>query len=126
MKLYRKLAGLVHARKNCQQSGNAEWLANHTETVRGLVKAHMPSGSGFDSGTKLDFDRSSPNRLVFTTSYHHMNGTGFYDGWTEHEVIVTPDLHCGYVLRITGRDRNDFKAYACDVFSAALDQEVSQ
>ena len=85
----------------------------------------MPSGSGIDSGTKLDFDRSKPNRLVFTAPYHHMNDDGMYDGWTDHDIIVTPDLGFGFDLRITGRDRNQIKDYLGDTFAEALRQDIT-
>ena len=45
------------------------------------------------------------------THFHHMNDGGFYDGWTEHSVVVTPSLVYGFDTRITGRDRNDIKNY---------------
>lgn len=123
--LYQLLASLVQARINCAKSGNVEWFDRHTERARELVKRHMPSGSGFDSGTTLDLDRSAPERLVFKADYHHMNDGGFYDGWTRHEVIVTPSLASGFSLRITGRDRNEFKDYAHEVFYSSLREVIS-
>jgi hypothetical protein len=58
--------------------------------------------------------------LVIVTSYHHMNDAGMYDGWTDHKVIVTPSLVHGFVLRITGRNRNDIKEYIADLFQQSL------
>lgn len=89
-----------------------------------LVREHMPSGSGIDSGTKLDFGASKPDRLVFTFGYHHMNDVGMYDGWTEHTLIVTPSLHWGMETRITGPDRNQIKEYLYDTYGLALTQLV--
>ena len=48
-----------------------------------------------------------------------MSETGFYDGWTEHKVIVTPSF-AGIDLRITGRNRNDIKDHIHDCFSSIL------
>jgi len=123
-KVYRTLAGLMAARANCKRSGNREWYDRHSTLLACLVANHLPRGSGIDAGTTLDVDRSTPERLVFVTSFHHMNGSGFYDGWTEHEVIVTPSLHHEIRLRITGRDRNDIKDYLHEIFSAALCTEL--
>src|SRR5208282_4608245 len=99
--LYSELASTVQARLNCIAAHNAdgrlnwpeEWEAKHEEHILSLVEDYMPSGSGFDSGTKIDLDRSHADKLVFNTAYHHMNESGMYDGWTEHTVTVLPSLH---------------------------------
>ena len=50
-----------------------------------------------------------------------MTEHGYYDGWTEHDVIVTPSLRSpGFSLRITGRNRRDIKEYIADAFHDAL------
>lgn len=123
-KLYKVLAGLIEARANCERSGNIEWHVRHHERLHSLVRHLMPRGSGFDNGTKLDIDRSTAERLVFTASFHHMNGDGYYDGWTDHEIIVTPSLHHGIKLRITGRDRDGFKDFVHEVFHTTLATEI--
>lgn len=123
--LYQHIVRCLTAQENCRKTGNTEWLSRHGATINHLVAVYMPSGSGIDRGTKLDFDRSKPNRLVFTASYHHMNDGGMYDGWTEHDIIVTPDLSFGFNLRITGRDRNQIKGYLSDASFAALRQDVT-
>ncbi len=124
MKLYQQLASTIQARANCIESKNDEWRDKHEERLAVLVKNHMPSGSGFDSGTTLDLDVSSVDRLVFRTSFHHMDGNGMYYGWTEHDIIVTASLAHGFNLRITGRDRDQIKDYIADCFSTALLEEI--
>lgn len=123
-KLYRHLAGKVQAMATCRKTDNAEWFERHSDAAEKLCKDHMPSGSGVDCGTTIDLDRSKPQRLVFHTSFHHMDESGGYDGWTEHDVIVTPCLYSGFDLRITGRDRDDIKDYLGELFSYALDREI--
>lgn len=119
-KLYQELAGLMLARENCVASKNTEWFGKHTERLEGLVKSHMPSGSGFDSGTTLLVENSTSEKLVFQTSFHHMDEYGSYAGWSEHEVIVKPSLFDGFSLRITGRDRKDIKDYIHETFAYSL------
>jgi hypothetical protein len=119
-KVYQQLASLVTARENCVKSGNDVWFDKHGEAIETIVNNYMPSGSGFDSGTKIDLDKSTGDKLVFTTSYHHMNDGGYYDGWSDHTVTVKPSLLHGFTLNIGGRDRNGFKDYAYDVFQIAL------
>lgn len=122
--LYREIAQLIGARLNCLKGDNKEWLEKHTEKLEKLVENHMPSGSGIDSGTKIDLDESTAEKLVFTCGYHHMNDGGYYDGWTEHKVIVTPSLTYGFNLRLTGKDRNQIKDYLGETYSYALQTEV--
>jgi hypothetical protein len=52
-----------------------------------------------------------------------MNDAGYYDGWTDHIVIVSPSFD-GIDIKISGRNRNDIKDYLHDVFHAALTEEV--
>jgi hypothetical protein len=123
-KLYQRIASLIQAMDNCRKSGNAEWLEKHHATLDCLVVDHMPRGSGIDSGCNLSIDKSNPEKLVFATSYHHMNDGGYYDGWTQHVVTVTPSLASGIDIRISGRDRNQIKEYLYGVFSDALNTSL--
>lgn len=144
--LYSELSRLIQARRNSAQkmstlNPNAvsastamhendyhqaeNWFDSHTETIEELVKQHLPHGSGFDSGTKIDLDASHAEKLVFTTSFHHMNDGGFYDGWTDHTVTVTPSLAGEFHLRISGRNRNDIKEMMYQDFDYALRTDVT-
>jgi len=114
---YKRIATLLSAMENCRKSGNKEWELKHEKSIHDIIKNEFPTGCGFDAGTRLDFDRSKPNKLVFATDFHHMNESGFYDGWSAHEVIVTPSLAFGFEVRVTGRDRNQIKDYIAEVFS---------
>lgn len=121
--VYEELGSLVSARLNCLESNNEEWFHKHTDLIEGMMKEYFPHGSGFDCGTTLDFEKSTAEKLVISTEYHHMNEAGMYDGWTSHQIIVTPSFVGGYSMRITGRDRNGIKEYIADTFSACLDAE---
>src|SRR5579863_8932306 len=99
--LIREIAARVVARQNCINSGNTEWQHKHEEELQQLQE-ELPSGSGVDSGMQIDLDKSSQNKIVIHCGYHHMNDGGYYDGWTHHDIIVTPDLLFGFNLRITG------------------------
>ena len=125
--LYSELASLIDARQRCMlpsaNESQHEHASVHEDTILRLVKDFMPSGSGFDSGTKIDLDASHANKLVFTTSYHHMNDGGYYDGWTDHTVTITPSLVNDFDLRISGRNRNDIKDYMYQTFDQALNED---
>jgi len=53
-----------------------------------------------------------------------MGGNGMYSGWSQHKVIVTPSLICGFDIRVTGRDRNQVKDYIAETFHHALSYVV--
>ena len=95
----------------------AQALSMAMNSMEDRVKEIMesaPSGSGFDVGTELN-DKSTPQKLIFNTSYHHMDEAGFYIGWTDHKVIITPSFN-GMDIRVTGKDYNAIKDYIADVF----------
>ena len=128
-KVYQHIASALQAMRTCQakaanDANAAEWADRHETTIKQLIKRYLPSGSGIDCGTLLDFTNSKPNRLVLIAPFHHMNVHGYYDGWTDHTVIVTPDLAFGFDLKITGRDRNDIKEYLADTFHHGLSADV--
>lgn len=122
--LYKHMAGKLQAIANCRKSNNLEWLDRHTDSLFALVNKYMPSGSGIDSGMTIDMESSHANRLVFSFSFHHMDEMGGYDGWTEHQLIVTPSLFSGFDMRITGRNRNDIKEYLYQLFDDVLNEQV--
>src|ERR1700690_131740 len=145
--LYSELAKTVQARQNCLETmaryreesqipatarpsavnyfdNASEWADKHEDRILEMVREHMPSGSGFDSGTKIDLDASHADKLVFTTGYHHMNDGGFYDGWTQHTITITPSLSGKFNMRVSGRNRNDIKDYIAESFDYALGKDI--
>ncbi len=116
--------------------------------IRTLVRNYMPHGSGFDSGTEFDFDNSRPRSadkgldsptecLVFTFGYHHMDGNGYYCGWSYWTLTVFPSLEFGYDFTITPDDPDTtnlvddedfdldmFRDYLTDTLDYALNQQV--
>ncbi len=127
--LYRQVARALRAYRNCQKRDvetpwEDRWEDRWLDRLEDELKQHLPSGSGFDAGSSLDIVASKPERLVFKTSFHHMDDHGSYCGWTEHTVIVTPSLEFDYVLRVTGRDRWQIKDYIAEVFQDYLSREM--
>lgn len=121
MKVYQRIACTLQAIENCKKSDNQEWITRHQETLHNLL-SEFPHGSGFDSGTTLD-DNSTPEKLIFNTEFHHMDDNGFYCGWSEHQVIITPSLAFGFNMRITGRNVRDIKDYIAETFEYCLNSE---
>lgn len=118
------LSSMCVAIRNCQKSGNADWEQRHGERIAHLVRDYLPSGSGFDCGTKFDADKSTNRVLTFTTEFHHMNEGGYYDGWTSHVVRAHAGFD-GFDLTVSGPDRNGIKDYIAETFHVALSQLVT-
>jgi hypothetical protein len=120
-----QIASLLSAIQNCEEAGNQEWKARHLERLRVLERNFLPSGAGFDRGTTLDRNASTPEKLVFDTAFHHMNDNGYYTEWTAHTVTVRASLHLGISVRVSGRDVNGIKSYIHETFWSDLQREVS-
>ena len=125
MRTYQALTKWLMAKRNCEKSGNNDWYDEWSNHIDKLMKT-APSGAGMDNGTQLVEEECSEYRLVFTTSFHHMDEYGGYDGWTEHKVIVKPNLAFEIEINITGRDRNQIKEYLHEVYHCWLNEMVEE
>lgn len=110
-----------------------KWLRDTNEHYKDVAQERIdfimesaPSGSGIDTGTKISYEASKDGKIVFDFSFHHMNENGFYDGWTEHTLIVKPSLEYGMDILIRGRDRNGIKEYLYDMYGHWLQEEVDE
>lgn len=122
MKTINRIAHTVDAYRRCIERDNREWTARHADTLDALDHC-LPSGGGFDAGSKIDREKSTADKIVIHTSYHHMSEHGYYDGWTEHAVTVTPSFIGGFDIKVGGRNRNDIKEYIGDAFAYVFDLE---
>lgn len=109
--LYRELSATIQAYKNCLAANpqNTEWAKKHRETLMRLVDL-LPYGSGIES-LEVDFEKSHLEKIIVYLSFHHMNADGFYCGYTDHTITITPSFHDGVNLRISGSNRQDIKEY---------------
>jgi hypothetical protein len=121
--LYHWIASTVDARLNCIKSGNTVWLGKHTDNLNQLTNL-LPSGSGINNGTQIDLDKSTGDKLVLHTAFHHMDEHGYYAGWTEHTVTVTASLIFTLDIRVSGRNRNEIKDYLAETFMYVLMESV--
>lgn len=122
--LYRLLACRIQQAQGTDRTP-PEIETRNREEMEELVKEFMPSGSGFDAGTKLDLDECRHgHKLAFTTSFHHMGEHGTYDGWTEHKVTIFA-IFGGFEIKVSGRDRNSIKDYIAEAFESALNSPIA-
>lgn len=124
------LANCIIAMRNCKgpaafgsEERKTHWYHEHKRRAEQIARDCLPSGSGFDNGTIIDTEASTPTMLVLATSFHHMNDVGMYDRWTEHTVKVEPAF-IGLEIRVTGRDWNGIKDYIAETFDYVLSQPV--
>lgn len=126
--LYRELASLIDAAMRCARpdanSSQREWGPRHRARADALVREYLPSGSGFDNGTKLNHEQSHGNCLIFVSDFHKIDENGFYCGWTgPFPVIVRPDLQSGISVEVRGLDKRDEDAlgdYIHETFMGSL------
>lgn len=123
MKLYQAIAREAD-RRRAGAIANRNDIVNDADKCIGALNDLLPSGSGIDSGTVIDTEKSGADRVVLDVDFHHMSSSGYYDGWTSHSVIVTPSLAHEFELRVTGRDHNEIKDYLYEVYSDALAEDV--
>lgn len=113
-KLYKILAGA----ENCP------------DTDYGALEELLPSGSGFDVGSTVDWEKTNAGMIVIDSAYHHMDDNGFYDRWSHFKIIVKASMVDGFdiTLRSFGpwpRKYVDTKEYILDTFWEHLDKDVT-
>ena len=124
MKLYKRIATALEARRNCEKTGNELWFDNWTDTLDKAI-GQLPHGSGLDGKTELS-ELSTPNKLIVTAEYHCMNEDGYYDGWINFRLTITGSLMFGFNLNITGNfgKYQDVKDYLHEIFSYDLALDI--
>lgn len=97
-----QLSNYFRSWQNCRQTNNILWLPKWKQAIDELLK-HLPHGNGInaEAGIQLDWENSTPGNLRFNFSYQHMNDHGYYDGWTEHELIIQSSSIGGFNLQVT-------------------------
>ena len=89
----------------------------------------LPSGSGIDSGCAIDEEKSTKNKIVIHSSFHHMDENGFYCGWSEFTVTAIPDFMNNFNLKIVGNNAiypafSDIKDYLYELFRESLNENI--
>ena len=76
-------------------------------------------------GRTIDIEKTTEQKLVFDTAFHHMNDHGYYVGWTEHRVTVRPSFY-GLDIKVSGWNRNDIKDYIAECFDHVLSEATGE
>jgi len=124
-----QMAQTLVAMDNCDKMGNSEGYTFNHRAMMALVRNFLPSGSGWDRGTTIEIETSTPNRIMLTGSFHHMDEHGFYTGWTHHTLLITPSLAFGFDIEIdgfAGDQQDNFEDELHDIFHHALSSMVRE
>lgn len=124
------VATAIQARNSCHEKSvipngeSAHWqeMRDKWEFLLSSMESTLPSGSGFDNGTKIDLNESQFGKVVLYTSFHHMDENGGYEGWTEHKITVKP-VFGGIRIIVGGQNKNDIKEYIRETFDNCLTTE---
>lgn len=128
MKVYQQIAQSFRDFCNCIKNYNYEWKHKHEERIYETIRDYLPRGSGVNEYPRLDFDRSTLSKLIFTAGFHHIDRHGYYDGWTAFKVIIRPSFN-DIDIKIQGsfpRKYSDTRGYLADIFYEALTQELQE
>jgi hypothetical protein len=121
------IASTSVALTNCQLRGEdgKVWATRHAASIETL-ESMLPSGSGFDAGSRILTSSCGMERVSIQTSFHHMNDAGGYDGWTEHTVTGLASFVLGIDIRVSGRNRNEIKDYIAELFQSVLSENWTE
>lgn len=117
MELYKRIA------QTQNQLIKYDRLNSHHKTLDELNNL-LPSGSGVDVGCNINITKH--NKIVILSGWHIMNDGGYYDGWIDFRVVVTPSFD-NFDLNIIGNfgKHQDLKDYLYELFNYSLNQEIN-
>ena len=133
IQVYQEIARILNAMENCRKIkkdsnetlyNETYWYDRHAEKVDYIIKNYLPHGSGIDSKTEIDFEKSNDDKIVINSEYHCMNENGYYDGWVNFRILIIPCLLFGFKLKIIGNfgKYKHVKDYLHDLFYDNLTQ----
>ena len=70
----------------------------HYKTLQDIHKDYLPSGSGFDG--QITIEDANDKKLTIKFDWHLMTDDGYYDGWLDLLLIVTPNLANDFDMKI--------------------------
>ena len=104
LEFYQSLAKAVNS---YHMTDSTEIKANQENLIHEL-EVFLPVNDFFIE-RKVDIQHSTGQRLVLLVRYKHQPEYKCHNSTTGHQVIVTPCLMNGFLIRITGPDRRGAK-----------------
>lgn len=107
--IIQKIYSAWQAKENCEITNNTEWKEKWANTLREIEKNHLPHGSGFDNGTKIE--KVTDQKITLKSAYHLMDDNGFYREWIDFIIIVRPGFDTISVEAVGQFSRLQKKSY---------------
>lgn len=104
--LYQLLATKIAAYRMAVDSDNTVNQSRYEDEINDIVKEHLPSGSGIDSGCEVILEQSSADVIHIEVPYHHMDESGMYWGWVHYLVIARASLMYGIDVEVELMDQD--------------------
>ena len=125
IKVYIAIARAIGAYQRCSKESNP-WENFWYERLKAYERSLY--GAGIEDiliGTAMS---KSDSLIVVTGRYHALSENGFYDGYYDFTVKITPSLATGCCIRVTGNmgKYNDAKDFIFDMFSETLWMDVEE
>lgn len=114
--VYREFNRLIKQRNAYLVAHNNELAQEYEAMLHELTHTHMPRGEHFESGTRIDLNKSDPDKLVFHTDYRQEDGA-----LTPHTIVTNP---FNWRFRVTGK--STAKEEIRQAFYAALSKALPQ
>lgn len=122
MKLYQKLAD--EFRKSQIDNPDISDLA--CQEINKIIDL-IPHGSGIDSETIFDFEKSNSQKLILKSAYHNLNENGYYDSRTYFKIVLSPSF-IDFDLEIVSnfpKKYSSTKEYLQEIFYYSFNQDIS-
>lgn len=66
------LASYVDAFHRSVKNGNDEWQGEWSDRINVITREALPSGSGIDNGCCVELYKSTVDKIVINTKFHHI------------------------------------------------------
>ena len=96
----------------------------HNDVLDFIEKELLPSGSGFDSGTKINREKTTDTRIVLDTAVHPLTDAGYYTAWKHFSIIVSASHLFGFTVKSSKKLPWNIREWVLDTFNEVLDTEV--
>lgn len=102
--------------KDANQCLDKKWVVPSKARLSELLEP-LPRSNGLDAGVVFDWNRSKPNKFIFSFNYYYRDKRGDRSGWTRHQLIITAGYFNKFYMRITGRNKNKMKESLLTLFN---------
>lgn len=96
----------------------------HDDILDFIEQELLPSGSGFDSGTKINREKTTDTRIVLDTAVHPLTDAGYYTAWKHFSIIVSASHLFGFTVKSSKKLPWYIREWVLDTFYEVLDTEV--